>query len=802
MAIAKVEPLTTARALRGPFDYLLSGPFRGGRGRHRAAGPVRPAPGARGGGRDRRAQRIAARAARRADRGARGRASRPSWSASGSGSAREYCSTPARGLELVLPPGHADAPAARPGRLSETIAVRRRAGVAPRRSAGLGPRQRARARAARRRARGRAAAASLAAEGIGRDALRRLERRGLVELRDREPLQRRPRVAADRRRRRRRSTSTADQRAAVAPDHRRRSTAAARELLLAGVTGLGQDRGLPGGRAEAALDRGRGAIVLVPEIGLTPQAMRRFAVALRRPGRGAPLPASARASAATSGGGCARRGADLRRAALGDLRSDRRPRADRDRRGARRLLQAGGRPALRRPRGRPPAGRRLRRRRSSCGSATPRPESWAALERVELPRRVDGRALPAVEVARHARPRRRAPARSHDRTREALAELRAARRQGDRARQPSRLGAASVAAARAATSWQCPSCDVSLVAPPPHRRCTATTAATPSPSPRPARLRLGDPRPRRRRERAGRGAASPTRSPRCRSSGSTPTAPPARVATSRSSTRFSAPTAASWSALRWSPRATTSPTSSSGWSSTPTRRCGSPTSAPRSARSRSSPSSPAAAGADDRGGRVLVQTLSPDADAIRYAAAHDARRLPRRRARAPARARLPAVLAPDPHRAHAAPRSPRLERAAGGLREALDASLPAGAQVLGPAPRFRLRGRERRQLLVKATDRRSGGGGGPRGGRGGRLEARARGISRSPSTSTLSERAQIDSKRDERDGRTRGRQPRRASTTPPSAAELTEAEREARARGARRGPDLSATRCCARAPRR
>ncbi len=30
-----------------------------------------------------------------------------------------------------------------------------------------------------------------------------------------------------------------------------------------------------------------------------------------------------------------------------------------------------------------------------------------------------------------------------------------------------------------------------------------------------------------------------------------------------------------------------------------------------------------------------------------------------------------------------------------------------GADVLGPAPLFRLRGRERRQLVVKATDRRA-----------------------------------------------------------------------------------------------
>jgi primosomal protein N' (replication factor Y) len=110
------------------------------------------------------------------------------------------------------------------------------------------------------------------------------------------------------------------------------------------------------------------------------------------------------------------------------------------------------------------------------------------------------------------------------------------------------------------------------------------------------------------------------------------------------------------------------------------------------------------AGRAGRGGtgRVLVQTLVPEADAIAFAARHDADRflageLERRRAlRYPPFATLIRVVCSSeaPGAAHAA-------------SAALRAALGPKAPVLGPAPLFRLRGRERSQLMVKATDRRA-----------------------------------------------------------------------------------------------
>jgi primosomal protein N' (replication factor Y) len=132
------------------------------------------------------------------------------------------------------------------------------------------------------------------------------------------------------------------------------------------------------------------------------------------------------------------------------------------------------------------------------------------------------------------------------------------------------------------------------------------------------------------------------------------------------------------------------------------------------------------AGRAGRGGtgRVLVQTIAPDARAIVHAARHDshgflAGELQRRQAlNYPPFSHLIRIVcsAVDPNDA---------QLAAGAVRDALAHSLsrvhgdaranpvagggPVGGAnpvVLGPATLFRLRGRERRVLVVKAPERR------------------------------------------------------------------------------------------------
>jgi primosomal protein N' (replication factor Y) len=110
------------------------------------------------------------------------------------------------------------------------------------------------------------------------------------------------------------------------------------------------------------------------------------------------------------------------------------------------------------------------------------------------------------------------------------------------------------------------------------------------------------------------------------------------------------------------------------------------------------------AGRGPEGGRVLVQTTAPNAPSIEAAARHDSERflageLERRRAlRYPPFADLVRVVvsaeSPEPVRA-----------AAARLAEAIGSGVGERTEVLGPAPLFRLRGRERRQLVVKTGER-------------------------------------------------------------------------------------------------
>lgn len=107
------------------------------------------------------------------------------------------------------------------------------------------------------------------------------------------------------------------------------------------------------------------------------------------------------------------------------------------------------------------------------------------------------------------------------------------------------------------------------------------------------------------------------------------------------------------------------------------------------------------AGRGDGGGRVLVQTLAPAARSIRFAARHDA----------------DGFLADELLRREALGYPPfsSLIRVVCSAAEAEDVRsfaaelhrriAPPEATVLGPAPLFRLRGRARSQIVVKATNR-------------------------------------------------------------------------------------------------
>src|SRR5690349_11211778 len=371
----------------------------------------------------------------------------------------EYCSTPARGLGLVLPPGvgtGAEARRVRPLVELEVEATPKGLEAVEGRER-LGLRQRAVLRAL---AAGPKRARELAGTaGSDRAALRRLEARGLVTTREVE------------RRRRHRSPGvgavrdgvqlTRDQRAAldavVAALPESPGAQAGRSFLLHGVTGSGKTE-VYLEAARAALARGRGAIVLVPEIALTPQTMERFrrrfgdAVALLH----SRMPAGARYDEwRRLRSGEARICVGPRSAAFAPVhdpglvvideehdssyKQESDPRYDAREVARRRAIQSGA--VL------------------LSGTATPRPESWHELERLELPSRVDGRALPPVEVVDM---RGGIPGPLHPRTREAFSEV--ARRGGKAILLINRRGWSTHLTCRSCGhAWECPDCDVSLV---------------------------------------------------------------------------------------------------------------------------------------------------------------------------------------------------------------------------------------------------------------------------------------------------------------------------------------------------
>ena len=456
LVIAKVEPLTPARSLRGPFDYRLAGalaevgvgsmlvvPF----GPRRLLGVVVEVAEESELPDERLTEPLAALEADLPEHLVR----------LGLWVAHEYVSTPARGLALVLPPGTGTGGGRplRPKRSLRAALTPEGQGLlsangspAPR----LGPRQRGALAAL---GEGPVGAAALSRRtGCDHSTLRSLERRGLIRLERATEPPRRPRLDAVGTVARPRML-TSHQRAALDVIEPRVGTAGP-PLLLHGVTGSGKTEVYLRAVA-AALGRGRSAIVLVPEIALTPQTAGRF---VERFGDGV---------------------------AVMHSRLTPRERYDewwRMRRGEARVC-VGPRSAVFAPfadlglvvideehdasykqEGDPRYdARTVAERRAAeegalllAGSATPRPESASRYRSLELPERVDGRPLPEVELLGTPG----AAGALHERTRDALD---AVRRAGEKAIVLlNRRGWSNFLSCRVCGRvWECPHCDVTLV---------------------------------------------------------------------------------------------------------------------------------------------------------------------------------------------------------------------------------------------------------------------------------------------------------------------------------------------------
>jgi primosomal protein N' (replication factor Y) len=661
--VAKVEPITTARALRGPFDYLrpdgvgvgsvLVVPFGG---RDVVGVVVGVADGS-----ELPDERLAA------PRRVLGHDLPAELVELAGWMAEEYCSTPARALALVSPaPGAraklawwAHATGAEPG--GRPLSARQQALLDGLRAGGARP-----------------AAGDL-------PALRRLEARGLValELRAQRRHVRHEAVGA---RRAQPPPLTGEQARALAEiGAALRAPGRPQPLLLHGVTGSGKTE-VYLRAAATALGQGRGVIVLVPEIGLTPQIVSRFAdrfgdtVAVLH----SRLSAGERHDEWTrlrSGAARVCIGprsaifAPIERLGLivldeehdasykheGDPRYDARHVATRRAEQASALLLA--------------------------GSATPRPESVHALRRVRLPARVDGQALPPVSIV----DMRGQAGALHPDTSHALVDARKA------IVLLNRRGWSNFVDCRSCGhAWTCPECDVALVL---HR----------------AQRRLAC-------HHCGHRERVPERCGACgsmsvaRHGAGTERLEHDLAAIGHEVFRLDADVADAGALLRRfeaAPRGILVGTQmvakghdfpdvtlgvvvdADGTLRFPDFRAEERTFALVAQLA-------GRAGRGPAGGRVLVQTLSPDAPSIAAAARHDADGFLRGELARRETLRYP----PFSHLIRlvcSAPQPAAVADAARALRAALG-TIPA-AQVLGPAPLFRLRGRERAQLVIKAGER-------------------------------------------------------------------------------------------------
>lgn len=276
MSIAKVEPLTTARALKGPFDYRIPDAMSGSV----SVGSILTVPFAR-----RRILGVVTDLVATSDVPPE-KLAEP-FNALDAGVpaklvelglwvADQYCSTAARGLALVTPPGTGTGNAAKAMKAKQVL-VARITDAGQRALADdatrLTDQQRATLTALLDHPDGIQTARAKDAIGADTSALRRLESRGLVAIAESE-LRRAPEHQ---------QVGALNERPPLTPDQEKALTRINRateqgfaDLLLHGVTGSGKTE-VYLGAAEAATAAGKAVIVMVPEIALTPQVVTRFA---------------------------------------------------------------------------------------------------------------------------------------------------------------------------------------------------------------------------------------------------------------------------------------------------------------------------------------------------------------------------------------------------------------------------------------------------------------------------------------------------------------------------------------------
>jgi primosomal protein N' (replication factor Y) len=621
MRVARVEPLTRTRAVRGPFDYRLSDdhtavevgsllrvPFGGSR----AVGVVVELAG------DSRVEpdQLAVPEAVLPDSVPPDLVELARWMAA------EYCSTPARALNLVLAPG------------------------------------------ARRRVRPRAARKEPSGSANGADALARP-----------------PRL-------------TAAQKRAVGEILGALGSYCEGQFILHGVTGSGKTE-VYLRAVEATLAAGRTAIVLVPEIALTPQTTQRFqvrfgdTVAVMHSGQ---RPARRHDEWSRLRTGRARVCVGPRSAVFaplpdiglivvdeeheGSFKHEGDPRYDARTVGERRARAHGALLLL--------------------GSATPRPETVHRARRLRLPERIDSRPLPPVTLL----DMRGANRPLHPQTRAALADLRRSRGKGIVLL--NRRGWSNFLSCRSCGHvWMCPQCEVALVlhrsgqvschhcghlesAPSRCPKCGSTTVA---------RHGAGTERLEHElREAMGDGDFEVVRLD----------ADSVGVAGRELAlTRFRDARSGLLVGTQMVAKGHDFPDVTLGVVLDADQTLRFPDFRAEERTFALITQLAGRAGRGERGGRVLVQTLAPTARAIRYAARHDSEgflsdELRRREALDyPPFASLIRIVC-------AAVEGAAAQAAAAWLGTRIQ---PPRASILGPAPLFALRGKARRQLLVKARDR-------------------------------------------------------------------------------------------------